>query len=477
AEYECFQIELAKNYGVAEWREDLKKILLKAGVENKSMVFLFSDTQIKSETFLEDLNNVLNAGDVPNIFAMDELDNIYTSMKPVVQDEGMQPTKANLYSAFTKRVKSNTHSVICMRPPLGVKIVIEAVCIMKGVKPKKVAGEKVSKACTSICLWVRAMHKYHFVAKGVAPKRAALQQATEELAETQRVLDAAKARLTEVEEGIASLQAKYEECISKKQELEFKTEQCTARLGRAEKQSGSTVIKLGDAIIPYHDDFKFYITTKLPNPHYTPEVSTKVTIVNFTLSQSGLEDQMLALVVAEERPDLEEAKNQLIISNAKMKQELKEIEDKILHKLSASEGNPVDDIDLIATLEASKAKSGEIKAKVVIAEQTEKDIDVTRSQYIPVAVRTGILFFCTNDLANIDPMYQYSLSGLSPSSSTASLMLIYQNINEYFTFSLYSNVCRSMFEKDKLLFSFLVCVRILMNENKINMDKGSIGPC
>lgn len=74
---------------------------------------------------------------------------------------------------------------------------------------------------------------------------------------------------------------------------------------------------------------------------------------------------MLALVVAEERPDLEEAKNQLIVSNAKMRQELKEIEDKILHKLSASEGNPVDDIDLIATLEASKAKSGEIKVKIL----------------------------------------------------------------------------------------------------------------
>ena len=50
------------------------------------------------------------------------------------------------------------------------------------------------------------------------------------------------------------------------------------------KQAGSTVIKLGDSTIPYHDDFKFYITTKLPNPHYTPEVSTKVTLVNFTLS-------------------------------------------------------------------------------------------------------------------------------------------------------------------------------------------------
>lgn len=44
-----------------------------------------------------------------------------------------------------------------------------------------------------------------------------------------------------------------------------------------------------------------------------------------------------------------------------------------------------------------------------------------------------------------------------------------ENINEYFTFSLYSNVCRSLFEKNKLMFAFLLCTRIMMNENKINM--------
>ena len=76
---------------------------------------------------------------------------------------------------------------------------------------------------------------------------------------------------------------------------------------------------------------------------------------------SGLEDQLLGLVVAEERPDLEEAKNALIVSNAKMMKELKEIEDQILYRLSNSEGNPVDDVDLIKVLEASKIKSGEIK--------------------------------------------------------------------------------------------------------------------
>lgn len=76
---------------------------------------------------------------------------------------------------------------------------------------------------------------------------------------------------------------------------------------------------------------------------------------------SGLQDQLLGRVVAEERPDLEEAKNQLIVSNARMKQELKEIEDQILLRLSSSEGNPVDDEELIRVLGASKIKAGEIQ--------------------------------------------------------------------------------------------------------------------
>lgn len=50
-----------------------------------------------------------------------------------------------------------------------------------------------------------------------------------------------------------------------------------------------------------------------------------------------------------------------------------------------------------------------LQAKVVVAEQTERDIDEVRSKYIPVAVNTQILFFCVADMANIDPMYQYSL--------------------------------------------------------------------
>ncbi len=71
--------------------------------------------QIKSESFLEDINNILNSGDVPNLYATDEQERILITMKPVVQDLGQQPTKANLMAAYIRRVRSNIHTVLCMR--------------------------------------------------------------------------------------------------------------------------------------------------------------------------------------------------------------------------------------------------------------------------------------------------------------------------------------------------------------------------
>nr|CAD7406991.1 unnamed protein product [Timema cristinae] len=112
----CFQIELSKAYGPVEWRDDIKNLMLKAGLENKETVFLFSDTQIKKESFLEDLNSVLNSGDVPNIYQPDELDKIYQAMRVPVTEQGLPTTRPNLFAAYQKIVRSNLHTVITMSP-------------------------------------------------------------------------------------------------------------------------------------------------------------------------------------------------------------------------------------------------------------------------------------------------------------------------------------------------------------------------
>ncbi|KAL2609519.1 hypothetical protein R1flu_028092 [Riccia fluitans] len=871
SEYQCFQIELTKGYGNFEFREDLKKIYKVAGIDGKPITFLFTDTQIVNEGFVEDINNLLNSGEVPGLFTADEKDRLCVDIREYALTLGIPLTKDSLYNCFINRARDFIHVVLCMspvgdpfrsrcrqfpslincctidwfdewpeealltvsnhflaasdvgsdetkktvakmcvsihtsvsematkfynelrrkyyitpksyldcvnlyvellnekrkeslgaedrfvnglnklketneliatmkvelgelqpilaeksevtnklldevsketaaaqqvketvvveeqqvkeqaaatqlikddaqkdldaampalnaavealnslnksditemksfaKPPALVLLTMEAVCILlaepvgwdsakkimadvafikrlmeynkDGITPqiqKKLqkyindpqfvpeAVQKQSNAATSMCMWVRAMNVYADVAKVVAPKKAALNQAEAALKQAADTLAGKQKQLAEVEAQVAKLKANLDVVQSDMDKLKAQallTENRLVRAGKltsalgdeavrwketaaefAEKRKllvgdvflcavcisyygafsgpyraalvaswiqrfkeenipvsddcslrgilatpvesdanllrtlessirignpvlledigdtldpalepilqkqvfekkGRWLIRLGDTDVDYDPRFKLYMTTKLANPHYLPEVCIKVTLVNFTVTMIGLEDQLLGDVVRKERADLEEQNDRLVVSISSDKKQLKDLEDKILRLLKESEGNILDDEVLINTLNNSKLMSGVIQGRVKQAEITEKDIKAAREEYRVVAKRGSILYFIISDLALIDSMYQYSLSyfaqlfnqciDTSPRSEVLDDRL--QILIRYTTEFLYMSVSRGLFEEHKLTFSFLICTSIMKHMEEIDPDDWS----
>jgi len=913
--YNTFSIELARGYGVNEFREDLKKLYHTAGIEGKQVVFLFSDSQITNESFLEDINNMLNSGEVPGMYTSDEKDKVCADIRDWVMAKGGNPTKDACYSAFVQRVRDNLHIVLTMspvgegfrvrcrqfpsliscstidwftqwpdeallsvsrkflagtelggeemteslaqmcvlihtsvaktsdryyaelrrryyttpksyldlinlylqllgekreenmvskdrllnglqklnetnalvdgmkeelatlapvleakskatsellvkvsadqqeaesvkrtvameerevkkmqkeiqvvaddakadleeampalcaaidslkslnknditeiksfaKPPSLVQMTMEAVCILKQEKPdwdtaKRILSDsgfmrsledfdkdnipdlvakklrkyiedpqytpenvaKQSKAAMSLCMWTHAMDVYNRVSKVVGPKRAKLSQAEAQLAEANRKLSEKQAALRKVEDNVEALKQQLHQAQQEQKELNEQADLTRKRLDRAGKLTnglasegvrwaetaemlqtqahlltgdvflsaaciayygaftrvfrqqlvagwiaeatargipvsqdctlrgtlaspvevrewnikglptddvsidngilvargkrwplmidpqgqanswlknmeqsnglrviklsdanflrtlenairvgspvlledvgekldpalepilqkaifnvgGRSLIRLGDTDVDYDPNFKLYITTKMSNPHYLPEVCIKVTIINFTVTMKGLEDQLLGDVVRKERPDLETQKDQLVVSISNDKKQLQDLEDKILKLLKDSKGNILDDEQLINVLNHSKLTSSVITNRVLEAEETETSINAAREQYRPAATRGSILYFVVADLASINAMYQFSLAYfarmfsycIDNSEKADNIEQRLELLSSYVTHFTFNNVSRGLFEEHKLLFAFLVASSLL----------------
>jgi len=235
-------------------------------------------------------------------------------------------------------------------------------------------------------------------------------------------------------------------------------------------EDGTWKIKLDkDEPYPYAEGFSMFMTTKMPNPFYPPEVCIKVTLINFTVTSSGLEEQLLGDVVIKEKPEVEAKRQEIVIQMDKDKKTLKAIENKILQLLKDNEVEQILDEDtLIITLDESKITSGEINTRMADAVEVQKDIEDTRSRYTSISLRGSILYFVIADMANINSMYQNSLQfvkvlfnkAIDSTPKNEDLSIRLRDLINTITKQIYSNISRGLFEADKLIFTYLIATSV-----------------
>lgn len=248
------------------------------------------------------------------------------------------------------------------------------------------------------------------------------------------------------------------------------------------KIGSSYKVKLGDKEIDFNFDFRLYITTKLANPLYTPEISARTSIIDFAVTMKGLEDQLLGRVILTEKRELEEERTNLVKDVTSNRRKMQELEANLLHKLSTTQGSLLDDVSVILVLNTSKSTSREVKEKLNIAKTTEIKINAAREEFRPVASRGSVLYFLVCLMANVNVMYQTSLAqflerfdvSMAKSEKTHNNKIRIKNIINYLTFEIFRYKSRGLFETHKFLLGLLLSLQIDQQKGVVTYEEFQI---
>jgi len=242
------------------------------------------------------------------------------------------------------------------------------------------------------------------------------------------------------------------------------------------------MVQVGDKSVDYNDSFRLFLVTRNPLPDLPSDARALVNEVNFSVTRSGLEGQLLGLTIGHEKPQLETKKSELLAAEDKLKVQLAELEKRLLNELAQSEGDILANKSLIESLNQTKSQSSEIATSLQSSKEIQADLDRQRDVYRPIAQVGSTLFFLITQLSSVNNLYEFSLpaftqlfkqnleapagSGMGASavamaaasgdkesarvaSLTATLKL------QIFTF-----ITRSLFKADRLMFAlhFVHCI-------------------
>jgi len=243
-------------------------------------------------------------------------------------------------------------------------------------------------------------------------------------------------------------------------------------------------INVSDEQMEYNEKFTLYMTSRLPNPHFSPELSAKCTVIDFTVTLVGLEQQLLGRLISMEQKVLEETLAQLQEECTSNTRALKVLDENLLNLLTTIEGNLLDNEEIVGVLQNTKAMSEEVSNKLKEADERTIEINAKREQFRPVATRGSIMYFNMVDMTLVTNPITLQPSGWMYNCSLLQFLEQFdvsvrnsekggvtakrvEKIIEFLTYQVYRYMNRGLFERDKMMFKLLVTLKIQVIAGKL----------
>ncbi|GAB7338645.1 hypothetical protein MBLNU457_5378t2 [Dothideomycetes sp. NU457] len=246
-----------------------------------------------------------------------------------------------------------------------------------------------------------------------------------------------------------------------------------------QKTGGRVLIQLGKQEIDFSPSFKMYLTTRDPSATFAPDICSRTSFVNFTVTQSSLRTQALNDVVKSERPDVDEKRSNLVKSQGEFRLRLRHLEKELLRALNESQGNILDDDKVIQTLETLKREASEIAAKAAETDGVMAEVETITALYNVIAQSCSAIFAVLDQLHHLNHFYQFSLQYFidifhtvlrkSKSSGVSGEQARIDAIVKDLFMNAFQSTALTLLQKDRITFAML-----LAQASPMKMDKGLI---
>uniref|UniRef100_A0A7S0W0F2 Cytoplasmic dynein 2 heavy chain 1 n=2 Tax=Hemiselmis TaxID=77924 RepID=A0A7S0W0F2_9CRYP len=227
-----------------------------------------------------------------------------------------------------------------------------------------------------------------------------------------------------------------------------------------QRQGPRWCVAIGEKVLDFSEQFQLFMVTRNPAMEIAPDARPLVAQVNFSVTRSGLEGQLLGRTIQNEKPELERQKSELLKAEEEMKVRLSNLEKQLLEQLASSEGNILENKALIQALTDTKVSSQEIKQSLDNSHLVQAKLDNEREVYRNFARSSANVFFLIQALKSLNYMYQFDLptylhlfqSTLEASGTSEDVTQRLSILVTMLKRNIFNYVGRSLFKADRLTF-------------------------